>query len=235
MKIELLYPEICNLYGDLSNVEYLARCSSAQVLSTSLKEQPHFIREEIALVYMGGTTEHGQELARDAFAPYLDALKERTANGGLTLITGNAMEIFGDYIEDDSGNHIPMLGLFPIYAKRRMMSRYNSLYLGKYGEIDIVGFKSQFSQSYGDNGEGLFTTVRGPGLNPDVTAEGLRQNNLMATYLLGPLTILNPPFAKELLKLMGVEDPKLAFEDIATEAYQIRVKEFSEPDRGFSY
>lgn len=235
MKIELLYPEVCNLYGDLMNVEYLSRSCGAEVVRTSLKEEPRFLTEDIALVYMGTATERGQELARDAFAPWLDGLKRRTEAGGLTLLTGNALEIFGQYILDDGGGKIPMLGLFPTYAQRRMMARYNSLYLGKYGEMDIVGFKSQFAHSYGDNGAGLFTTTRGPGLNPDVKPEGFRQNNLMATYLLGPLTVLNPPFAKELLRLMGVEHPSLAFEDVAMEAYEIRVKEFSEPDRGFTY
>ena len=234
MKIEILYPEVCNLYGDLANAEYLSRSSGAEIVTTSLKERPRFPSEDIALVYMGTTTERGQELVRDAFAPWLGALKERTAQGGLTLITGNALEIFGEYIQDEE-KQIPMLGLFPSHAERHMMARFNSLYLGKYGEMDIVGFKSQFGHSYGDNGEGLFTTVRGPGLNPEIKPEGFRQGNLMATYLVGPLAILNPPFAKELLHLMGVAAPRLECEDIAYEAYQIRVREFSDPNRGFTY
>ena len=235
MKIEVIYPEICNLYGDLMNAEYLARSCGAELVSTGLKEKPRFLSEEIPLVFMGTTTERGQELARDAFAPWLDGLKQRTREGGLTLLTGNALELFGEYIQEEDGNRIPMLGLFPIHAERRMMARYNSLYLGKYGEMDIVGFKSQFSHSYGDNGEGLFTTTRGAGLNPGVKAEGLRWNNLMATYLVGPLTIVNPPFAKELLRLMGVVEPHLEFEEAAMDAYRTRVEEFSDPNRGFTY
>ena len=43
MKIELLYPEIANLYGDLFNVEYLSRCCGAEVVETSLKESPRFL------------------------------------------------------------------------------------------------------------------------------------------------------------------------------------------------
>ena len=26
MKIEVLFPEFCNLYGDMSNIEYLHKC-----------------------------------------------------------------------------------------------------------------------------------------------------------------------------------------------------------------
>ena len=69
MTIELLYPEVCNLYGDLMNVEYLARSSGASVIRTGLKDTPRFVAEKIDLVYMGSTTERGQELVRDAFEP----------------------------------------------------------------------------------------------------------------------------------------------------------------------
>lgn len=235
MKIEILYPELCNLYGDLSNVEYLARSSGAQVVGTSLKEKPRFITEDIALVYMGTTTERGQELVRDAFAPWLDALRARTEAGGVTLITGNAMEIFGEYIDLDGGEQLPMLGYLPIRSTRRLLKRYNSLYLGQLQDMKIVGYKSQFGHSWGDVGEGLFTTLRGPGLNPDVKPEGVRINNFMATYLLGPLTILNPPFAKYLLSLMGAAEPKLLFEEAAMDAYHTRVAEFSDPKRNLTY
>lgn len=235
MKIEILYPEICNLYGDLSNVEYLARSAGAEVVSTSLKEMPKFTSEDIALVYMGTTTERGQELVRDAFAPHLEALKQRTDAGGLTLVTGNAMEIFGEYIDLDGGGKLPMLGWFPFYATRRLMKRYNSLYLGQFEDMKIVGYKSQFGHAYGNVAESLFTTLRGPGLDPDVVGEGVRVKNFMATYLLGPLTILNPPFARRLLELMGVAEPKLLFEEAAMDAYNTRVAEFSDPHRNLTY
>ena len=59
MIIEALYPEVCNLYGDLSNIRYLARSCGAEIVNTSLKETPRFVTEDPALVYMGTTTERG--------------------------------------------------------------------------------------------------------------------------------------------------------------------------------
>ena len=29
MKVEILFPEVCNLYGDLQNIYYLKRCCPA--------------------------------------------------------------------------------------------------------------------------------------------------------------------------------------------------------------
>lgn len=235
MKIEVLYPELCNLYGDLANAEYLARSGGAELIKTPLTAAPRFLTEDIAMVYMGGTTERGQVIVRDAFAPHLEGLVKRTEAGGLTLITGNAMEIFGEYIEDEDGSREAMLNLFPFHADRHFMNRYNSLYLGKFEDMDIVGFKSQFGHSYGINSEPLFQTVRGAGINPTEKAEGIRRGNLMATYLIGPLVMLNPPFAKYLLRLMGVEEPVLAFEEAAMDVYTHRLEQFSQPDRGFIY
>jgi hypothetical protein len=235
MKIEILYPELCNLYGDLMNAEYLARCCGAEIIKTSLKDKPKFVSEDVALVYMGGTTERGQSIVRDTFRPYVDALKERTEKGGVTLITGNAMEIFGEYIQNEDGSKEEMLGIYKTHAERHMMNRYNSLYLGEIEDMKIVGFKSQFAHSFGDNGDGFIKTIRGAGLNPDVKEEGIRDKNLMMTYLLGPIMILNPPLAKYTLKLMGVENPTLQFEDTAMDVYETRLAEFSQPERGFIY
>lgn len=235
MIIEVLYPEIANLYGDLYNAEYLARSCGAEIVSTKLTEKPRFISERVDLLYLGGTTERGQEIVRDALRPYVEDIKKRTAEGGVTLVTGNALEIFGEYIEEENGNRLEMLGLYPIRSERHMLNRYNALYLGELDGMRIVGFKGQFGHSYGDNGAGLFTTLRGAGLNPETKAEGIRDNNLMMTYLLGPLLVLNPPFTKYLLRLLGVQSPSLACEKTALEVYERRLRDFSEPGRNFVY
>ena len=65
--------------------------------------------------------------------------------------------------------------------------------------------------------------------------EVVRKNNFMGTYVIGPLLVLNPPFAKWLLKEIGAGDVNLAFEKEAMEAYETRVKEYSDPNSGFYY
>ena len=237
MKIEVLYSECANLYGDLMNVTYLQQsCPDIQVVNTALKEPPRFLTEEIALVYLGSTTEKGQALISAALMPYRTALIQKIEAGQPFLVTGNALEIFGRDITADDGRQVTGLDLFGTQARQKMLARYNSLYLGKFEEADIVGFKSQFGHSYGASGlPPLFETVRGDGLCPGESGEGVRWNHFMATYLIGPLVILNPPFAKYLLRLMGVEQPQLAFEDAAYDAYLQRVAEFQKPETGFLY
>ena len=237
MRIEVLYPEVANLYGDLMNVEYLRRsCPEIEVTETHFGEMPRFLSEEVSLVYMGSVTEKGQELIVSELMPHKDRIVERIDAGQAFLVTGNALEIFGQYIAADDGRRFDCLGLFGTHAEQKMMSRYNALYLGSFEGADIVGFKSQFGHSYGDTDEeALFETERGDGLCPGATGEGIRKNNFMATYVIGPIVVLNPPFAKYLLRLMGVAEPVLSFEAAAYDVYVRRLEEYKRPETGFKY
>ena len=235
IKIEVLFPEICNLYGDLFNVELLKRSyPEIEIINTSLKSEPLFVKEKPNMIYMGSVTERGQELAAKKLYSYRKRIIELIDDNALILLTGNAIDIFSSYIELETGEQIRCLDILPAIAQRHMMSRYNSLYLGKFMENEIVGFKSQFTHLYGDNADCyLFDTIKGAGLNPNLKNEGFKINNLLCTYLIGPVLLLNPPFAKYILKLIGINDPVLAYEQDCYESYYERIKEFNEPGKKF--
>lgn len=225
--IEILFPEFCNLYGDISNMKYLQKCiPEANFIETSFNEEPTFVKNDVNLIYMGPMTEKMQEKVIEKLKPYKQRIEELIEKNVLFLITGNALEIFGKYIENEDGTKIEALGIFDIYSKRNMMKRHNSNFIGKYEEIEIVGFKSQFTQSYRNNEENYFAKVeKGIGLNPESSLEGIQKNNFIATYVIGPILILNPEFTKKVLEKIGVEEPKLAFEEDVQNAYEQRLKE----------
>ena len=233
MKAEVLFPEVGNLSGDLMNIRYLKQCCNAlEIVETDLKSRPAFLDEEVALVYMGTATETGLALAVEALRPYLDEIRAKIDAGQLMLLTGNAQEVFGNYIDSDQAERMEGLGILPIHAEYHMMQRHNSFFLGTFGETKIVGFKSLFGHTYPDSEcEALFHTLRGVGRSGGSEDEGYRMNNLLATALTGPLLVLNPPFTKALLRMMGAEDDALAFEEAAMEAYRVRVAEFSDEHR----
>lgn len=233
MKAEVLFPEVGNLSGDLMNIRYLKQCCNAlEIVETDLKSRPAFLDEEVALVYMGTATETGLALAVEALRPYLDEIRAKIDAGQLMLLTGNAQEVFGSYIDNDQAERMEGLGILPLHAEYHMMQRHNSFFLGTFGETKIVGFKSLFGHTYPDGEcEALFHTLRGVGRSGGSEDEGYRMNNLLATALTGPLLVLNPPFTKALLRMMGAEDDALAFEEAAMEAYRVRVAEFSDEHR----
>ena len=233
MKAEVLFPEVGNLSGDLMNIRYLKQCCNAlEIVETDLKSRPAFLDEEVALVYMGTATETGLALAAEALRPYLDEIRAKIDAGQLMLLTGNTQEVFGSYIDSDQAERMEGLGILPLHAEYHMMQRHNSFFLGTFGETMIVGFKSLFGHTYPDGEcEALFHTLRGVGRSGGSEDEGYRMNNLLATALTGPLLVLNPPFTKTLLRMMGAEDDALAFEEAAMEAYRVRVAEFSDEHR----
>ena len=159
------------------------------------------------------------------------------------MITGNAGEIFANEIIEEDKKVADGLGILDFTAKRKARKRFNSLYLGDFvpdGDeepIKMVGFKTVFGFGYGDiSDKYLFMTERGFAMNPEIKEEGIRINNLFFTYIIGPLLILNPPFTKWFLKnVLNVENPSLAYEEAAMDAYLTRVKEYSDPKTGFTY
>lgn len=230
--IEYLFPEVSNLYGDPFNVKYLEKCIlengvECEIIKDELNKEPFFVKEIPSFAYLGPMTEHSQELVIDRLKPYKERIKELIDKGVIFFITGNAIEVFEERIECEDGSSIEGLSLFPYNAKRKMFSRYNSLFLGEYEGIKIVGNKSQFTHSYGDTRNYPFIKViRGDGLAPTEAYEGFRENNFMATYLLGPLLPLNPLLTKYVLAKLGISNPVLSYEKEAMKAYEIRLKEF---------
>ena len=214
MRVEVLFPEICNLSGDGMNIRYLHQCCPAlEIVETGLKDRPAFADGSVDLIYLGSATERGLELMVEALTPYRDVLTERIDAGQLMLVTGNALDALGVYVSSDDGWHLEGLGLLDTHADYHMMDRHNSFFLGKFEGMDIVGFKSLFGHTYGaaDQVEPLFTVEKGVGRFPGAAVEGFRRKNLLVTYLTGPLLVLNPPFTKWLLRQMGAPDA-LAFE-----------------------
>ena len=182
------------------------------------------------MIYLGCLAEHKQEQVIELLMPYKERISELIDNGTVFLITGNSIEIFGKSIKD--GNRlIPALGIFDFTSERYMeKDRHNSQYVGCFRdqdgeEITMLGHRSQFSFAYGEFDDNKFIDIEiGIGMNPDTKFEGIHKNNFFATYSLGPYLILNPYFAKYLLRKMGISD-KLAFEDEIIEAYNYRLNE----------
>ena len=244
MKIEVLFQEIFNLYGDLFNIKYLKDClPEAEIVNTGLKEQPLFLTEKPDLIYMGTTTEQGQIMAIEALSKYKERIHRCIEDGVSFLITGNALEVFCKDIYEEDEKVADGLGILDLTARRKARKRFNSLYLGEFkaGEkespIKIVGFKSVFGYAYGENyNNELFETERGDGLNPGVKGEGIRINNFFATYIIGPLLVLNPPFTRWFIKeALMCNSAEIAFSEAAENAYEDRVKEYSDPNTGFYY
>lgn len=228
MKIEVLYPEICCLFGDKANMRYFEMClPKAEFIKTPVSEMPRFLTEDVDMVYFGSCSESNQERILNRLKGHEARINELIEKGVIFLMTGNTFEIMGKYIEKPDGEKIEGLGIFDFYAKRTIPKRYNSLFLGKFGEMEIVGYTSRFSHCYDIAEKDNFLDVtKGYGSTVDAKTEGIRRNNLFGTYLLGPFLIQNPMFTAFLMKKLGCEEPELAFKDDIVKAYEVRLAQF---------
>lgn len=95
MIIEMLYPELSNLYGDSANIKYLMDSyPGIEIIETNIGERPAFLNKgEVDLVYRGTMTERGQRLFIDNLSIYINELKESIEQGQRFLVTGNAVEV----------------------------------------------------------------------------------------------------------------------------------------------
>lgn len=227
--IEVLYPEYNNLYGDRGNAEYLAKKLNlagyaVEMVETNLFDEPRFVNGRVDILLIGPCQEKHQLTEIEMLKKYCDAIENRIENGGVILATGNAFEIFGEYIEDAKGEKHECLNFFPYYAKQFSRLRYNDCSVGEFEGMEITGFKNLLSHSYGENPTPFLKMKKGAGMNKETNVEGVHKNNLFATYHTGPILPLNPKFTEYLIKLVDGEyvDVPLTYE---AKAYESRIKE----------
>ncbi len=235
MIIEILFPEVCGLYGDSQNVTYLkATLPDAKFVITPLTDTPYFAENKPDLIYIGSMSESTQRRVIDKLFPLKDRIIELVKNSTPILATGNAGEIFCkkiDYVTEKI--RADGLGILDLTVKTDLFDRYNGKVLGTFEDMTIVGFRSQFSFLYGNNAENFFVNcIRGDGINRGSKLEGIRYKNLICTQILGPILPLNPLFCEYLISLAGVE-ATAAHKEAAMQAYQQRIKEFADPNTVF--
>lgn len=226
MKIEVLYPEVGCLFGDIANVRYLEQCfPDAEFIKTSLNDEPRFVYEPVDLVYMGSMSEHSQEMVLERLMKVKNVIHlllddEKT----VFLMTGNAFEVFGEYIQREDGSRVEGLGLIPTHSVRQTPDRFNSVLMGTFNDMTVLGYTSRFSHTWGNSGaDCLFKITKGTGSNPDSMLEGYHRGKFYGTYFIGPILVINPDFALHIFREMGVENMTLPFEAEARLAFEKRL------------
>ena len=242
MRVEVLFGEVANLFGDMQNVAYLRQTlPDAEFIETAFADRPFFADNDPDILYMGAMTESAQRRAIETLSPYKERLRALIDKGTVMLFTGNAGEVLFDHISYVTEEiEADGLGLVPLTARTDLFDRYNGKVLGElFGDPEadevgpVTGFRSQFSRWHGDNKKNAFLTVRrGMGLNENSRLEGWREKNLICTNVIGPILPLNPKLTEHLLKLAGAPVPA-AHRLSALKAWEQRVIEMEDPSTRF--
>ena len=235
MVIEILFNEVCSLFGDSQNAAYLqATLPEAQLIYTPITETPYFVDHKPDMIYIGAMTENTQRRVLNKLMPLKARIEELVDAGVPFLATGNAADLFCrsiDYVTEEI--KVDGLGIFDLDVKTNLFDRYNGKTLAEFEGMKIVGFRSQFSLIYGDNSSNYFLKcIRGIGINRESTLEGMRKNNLICTQVIGPILPLNPEFCEYFIGLTGTK-AVAAYRESAMAAYEQRLKEYQDPKVSF--
>ena len=236
MVVEILFQEVCGLYGDSQNATYLqATLPDAQFIFTRLCDIPYFVENTPDIIYMGFMSEATQRRVIEKLLPHKSRIEALIDAGVPILATGNAGEIFAKEIHYVTEKQtVSGLGIFDLTVKTDLFKRFNGMVLGEFEGMEIVGFRSQFSFLYGDNSQNYFVKcLRGEGINKESKLEGTRKNNLICTQMLGPILPLNPLFCEYFIELTGTE-AQAAYRETAMDAYNQILTEFHDPKVSFT-
>lgn len=159
----------------------------------------------LILFLLVGGADNEQNILSEDLIKYKDNIKSAIDNGVFFLLICGAYQLFGKYYKDVDGNNISGLNIFDYYTesisdrKKRCIgnivieSNLNGL------QTKIIGFENHGGQTFGvQNSFGK--VLYGNGNKFGDAEEGFFTNNVIATYLHGPLLSKNPILADYIIK-----------------------------------
>ena len=209
LKILYLYPDILELYGDFGNIQVLRyrlekRGFKAIIDTYSIGDVPPNFND-YDLVFAGGGADQEQGILSKDLINYKDSIKEAIDNGTFFLLICGAYQLFGKYYKGVEGEIIPGLEVFDYYTeaindrtKRCIGNIVIEIELNN-KKTKVIGFENHGGQTFNIDtpfGNVLF----GNGNKFGDSKEGFFKENVIATYLHGPLLSKNPELADYIIK-----------------------------------
>lgn len=178
-----LYYDLMNLYGENGNIKVLEyqlknQGINVEVKKLSLDDKIDF--DKLDLIYMGCGTEKNRDIVLKDLLKYKKEIKKCFNENKFFLVTGNALSLFGKYIEDLEGNKQNTLCIFDFYTKEnknRIVKEANTNCT--FLKDNLLGFINKQENLYSNN---------------RLIEYGIYKNNFYGTFLLGPILARNPEF-----------------------------------------
>jgi lipid II isoglutaminyl synthase (glutamine-hydrolysing) len=209
LRVLALYPEQMNIYADRGNILFLQRrCEWRRIGFEHASAGPgeRFDSAAHDLVYIGGGQDRDQRLvAEDMLRTKRDALAGAVEDGAVVLAVCGGYQLLGhSYQLGDE--RIPGLALVDLETVREPGPRLigNVAIEAELGDatLEVAGFENHGGRTYlGSAAKPLGRVIRGHGNNGRDGLEGVRDRNLIGTYLHGPLLPKNALLADRLIAL----------------------------------
>jgi lipid II isoglutaminyl synthase (glutamine-hydrolysing) len=218
-----LYPDLMNIYADRGNLLLLERRCRWRGLGFTLHSSglgEALDPDAADLYYIGGGQDRDQRLcAFDLAEVKRDALHAVAGRGGVILAVCGGYQLLGHSYQLGEES-LPGAGLVDLHTVRSDGPRL----IGNVAievELDpghprvLAGFENHGGRTHlGPAARSLGRVLKGYGNNGGDRQEGVREGNVVGTYLHGPLLPKNAWFADWLIAAaLGLEQPLPALDD----------------------
>ncbi len=208
LKLLHLYHDIMDLYGDKGNIKTLKyRCEKRNIKFTydtcGIGEEKNY--SDYNIIFMGGGADKEQLIISKDLLSKKEGLKKALDDNSFFLLICGAYQFFGKYYVNANGDKIDCLNFFDYRTEK---SAKNDRCIGNiYLEVnidnnhfDVLGFENHGGQTY-DVGKNYFgKVIFGNGNHYQSKYEGFYKDNVLGTYVHGPLLPKNPELADFIIK-----------------------------------
>jgi CobQ-like glutamine amidotransferase family enzyme len=209
LRVLALYPDQMNIYADRGNIVFLQkRCEWRGIGFSYAGAGPGDPVDPAAhdLFYVGGGQDRDQRaVAADMVATKREALAAAAGDGAVLLAVCGGYQLFGHSYQLGE-EKLPGLGIADLETVREPGPRLigNVTIEAELGGAPrtIAGFENHGGRTYlGAGARPLGRVLSGFGNNGGDGLEGVRRDNLIGTYLHGPLLPKNAWLADHLIEL----------------------------------
>jgi lipid II isoglutaminyl synthase (glutamine-hydrolysing) len=225
LRVCALYPDLMNIYADRGNlIMFERRCEwrgiGFELSSAGLGER--LDSDGADIYYIGGGQDRDQKLcAHDLAERKRDDVHAAAGRGAVILAVCGGYQLLGHSYQlgDET---LPGVGLVDLHTVRSEGPRL----IGNVAiEIDLetnppgprrvlAGFENHGGRTFLGDAQPLGRVLKGHGNNGDDGREGVRAENVIGTYLHGPLLPKNAWFADWLIQTaLGLPEPLAALDD----------------------
>ncbi|MBE6152616.1 MAG: glutamine amidotransferase [Firmicutes bacterium] len=209
LNVLCLYPNVMDLYGDNANIDILKYRAKQRNIDINIDtytigdEEPNFY--EYDLVFLGGGSDTEQKVVAKDIIKYQKQIERSINKGIFYLLVCGGFQLFGKYYKDSENKVIKGLNIFNYYTETS--STKNEKCIGDIviesvvdnHKIELVGFENHGGQTFGiDTPLGKVRYGNGNSFKNEY--EGFMKENVIGTYLHGPLLSKNPELADYILK-----------------------------------
>jgi CobQ-like glutamine amidotransferase family enzyme len=206
-----LYPDLMNLYGDRGNLICLRKRLEWMGYRCKIKNLgigDEWAFDNVDMLFMGGGSDREQGLVYDDLRRKKEELWREIKAGFPVLFICGSYQLLGSYYLTSLGFKMEGLNYFDFYTEggpKRLIGNILTEVKNNDGTYQVIGFENHSGYTYFSDAalRPWGKVLKGYGNNGKDRTEGIIFNNLIGTYLHGPLLPKNPAIADFFIQAMA--------------------------------